>query len=329
MTTTRGSAHYAGLLPVDPSDEPTPIRPTTLENEQVPNWQPSLRKRAPPAVSSLIAFCAGVAATLAWWSYGDAARQMISSSYPQLGWLAPRQAAVQKAPDTIALAGPADPHPDHRQLDAVLDDLYAMRLSLDRIAAGQELITRSIDEIATKIAAGQEPTTRSTDQTAAIITTGQAPMTRNTDQTTTSVDQAPSAKASSIPVESGTDKASLQPTEHFDIKPTEARPPQTLSERGKQLSATSGHDASCFPSASAVLHNHPGGWPTWTMRAPGHEGTLCWYAAARPRGSDHRPRASGQRTEMTRSEEIRSEEMIGTPENRLSAPRAPYTRPPE
>jgi hypothetical protein len=320
MSTTRGSAHYPGLLPVDPSDEPTPIRPTTLENERVPNWQPSLRKRARPPSPPLIAFCAGVAATLAWWSYGDAARQMISGSYPQLGWLAPRQ-----APDTIALAGPADPHPDHRQLDAVLDDLHAMRLSLDRIVAGQELITRSIDEIATSIAAGQAPTTRSTDQTAAIITTGQAQMTRNTDQSTTSVDQTPSAKASSV--ESRADGAALQPAVRMDIKPSEARLPQTLSERGKQLSVASGREASCFPSASAVLQNHPRAWPTWTLKAPGHEGTLCWYAAARPRGSDHRPRVSDHRGEMARSQET-----VGTTEtteNKVSAPPAPYTRPPE
>jgi hypothetical protein len=61
MTTTRGSAHYAGLLPVS-------VRLTTLENE---SGQPSFRKRASRALS-LIAFCAGVAATFAWWSYGDA-----------------------------------------------------------------------------------------------------------------------------------------------------------------------------------------------------------------------------------------------------------------
>jgi hypothetical protein len=77
---------------------------------------------------------------------GDAARQMIANSYPQLGWLAPQRAAtLQKAPDTIALVGSAAPHPDQWQFDEMLGDLHAMRLSLDRIAAGQELITRSID----------------------------------------------------------------------------------------------------------------------------------------------------------------------------------------
>jgi hypothetical protein len=216
-----------------------------------------------------------------------------------------------------------------------------MRLSLDRIAAGQELITRSIDEIATSIAAGQErmtrnadqtatsitarqePTTQSTNQTAAAIATGQEQMTRNTDQTATDIDQAPS-KATSIPVESRGDAASFQPTARLNTKPTDAKPPQTLPERGKQLSAASRHDASCFPSASAVLQNHPGGWPTWTLRAPGHEGTMCWYAAARPRGSDHRPRVSDPRSEKTPEKEI-----VGTTESRPSARPPSYTRPPE
>jgi hypothetical protein len=113
-------------------------------------------------------------------------------------------------------------------------------------------------------------------------------LTRNTDQTTTSVDQAPSAQTDSIPPESRGEAASPQPTVPLNIKPTEARARQTLSEKGKQLSAANLHDASCFPSASAVLENHPGARPTSTLKAPGHEGTQCWYAAARPRVSDHR-----------------------------------------
>jgi hypothetical protein len=320
MATTRSSAHYGGLLPVH-------VRLTTLENEQFSNGQPSLRKRALRALSLLIAFCTGVAATLAWWSYGDATRQAISNSYPQLGWLAPRHGAtVQKAPDTIAPAGSAASHADQQRLDAMLgDDLHAMRLDLDRIAAGQELITRSIGEIATRIAAGQEQMTRSTDPTAATITTGQAQMTSNSDQTTTSVDEAPSAKASSIAVENRGDAVSLQPALRGDIKPSEAGLAQTLSERGKPLSAASGHDASCFPSASAVLQNHPGASPTWTLRAPGHEGTQCWRAAAPPNGSDHRPSAGDHRRE-TMPKEAKTDR---TTENELFAPPARYWMPPE
>ncbi len=270
MSTIRGSAHYAGLLPAEPRDEPPPVRPTTLENDPFPNGQPSLRKRASRALSRfLITFCIGVAATLAWQSYGDAARQMIANSYPLLGSLAPRPLpTAQNVPGMIDLAAPAAPQLNAMSLDAI-------RQSIDRIAAGQEEIAHSIDQIAKGIAAGQEQTTRGTDQIAKGIAAGQ-----EQEQMTRSTDQAPSDKAIDITVETRVDGASLHPTARLDIEPTEARPPQTLSEGGKQLSAASEHDASCFPSASAVLQNHPGGWPSWTLRAPGHEGTICWYASS-------------------------------------------------
>jgi hypothetical protein len=191
----------------------------------------------------------------------------------------------------IALAAPATPSFDQQQLSAMSLDLDAVRQSIDRIAAGQEQIIRSIDQIASSIAASQEQVMRSTDQTA------------------TSIGQAPSAKATSVTVESRDDAA---PTARLNIKPTEAKPPE------KQLSGASVQDVSCFPSASAVLQNHPGVRPSWTMKARGHEGTVCWYAAARPGGSDYRremlPREKGT---------------VGTTENGLSPPPTPYSRAPE
>jgi hypothetical protein len=274
MSTIKGSAHYTGLLPVvDPS-------PTTLENDRFPNGRPSLRKRASRALSRfLIAFCTGVAATWAWWSYGDAAREMIANSYPQLGWLAPQAAPVaQSAPNMIALTAPATPSFDQQQLSAMSLNLDAVRQSIDRIDAGQGQIMRSIDQIASSTTAGQEQIIRSIDQIASGIAASQEQETRSTDQTATSMGQAPSAKAGGVTVESRDDAASLQPTARLNIMPTEAKP------REKQRSAASAHDPSCFPSASAVLQNHPASRPSWTLRAPGHEGTLCWYAAVRPPG---------------------------------------------
>jgi len=224
---------------------------------------------------------------------------MIANSYPQLGWLAPRPLPIaQNVPGMIDLAAPAAPSLDLQRLNAM--SLDAMRQSIDWIAAGQEEIARSIDQIAKGIAAGQEQTTRSTDQTA------------------THAVQAPSDKAIDITVESRADEASLHPTARLDIEPTEARPPQTLSERGKQTPAASELDASCFPSASAVLQNHPGVWPSWTMKAPGHEGTLCWHASARPGTSNHR-----------REPTLMEKEIVGATEKVVSAPPATYTRSPE
>jgi hypothetical protein len=89
----------------------------------------------------------GVAATLLWQSYGDAARAMIANSYPQLGWLAPQAEPVaQNVPETIALVAPSF---DQQQLNAMSLDLDAVRQSIDRIATSmsaiQEQMSRGAD----------------------------------------------------------------------------------------------------------------------------------------------------------------------------------------
>jgi hypothetical protein len=287
MNAKTGSAHsrYAGLLPIEPADDffrPIDLKPEPIdlkpEDVPFPKSQPSARKRTRSLTRFLIAFCTGIAATLLWQSYGDAAREVITNSYARLGWLAPRPATQNPRPhDVVGLAAPLAPSAE--KLNAT---------SFDPRRSGQ-------NNIAATSAAGREPTPRSADQ----IATPQEQPTRNTDQTSISVDQAPPTKVSNVAVESQGDAAGL----------TEARPPQTLAEKAKPLSATSGHDDSCFASASAVQQNHPGASPTWTMRARGHEGTMCWYAAARPRGSDRR------------SEKLPKEkEAFGTAQHDLFAP---------
>jgi hypothetical protein len=88
----------------------------------------------------------GVAATLAWQSYGDAAREMISSSSPQFGWLAPQAAPIaQTAPNMIA--PPTAPSPDRQQADAMSLSLTALRQSIYQLAAGQEQMTRDITKM--------------------------------------------------------------------------------------------------------------------------------------------------------------------------------------
>ena len=302
MSAKTGSAHsrYAGLLPIEPAGDffrPIDLKPETIdlkpetidlkperidlkpEDVAFPSGQPSARKWPLRFTRLLIAFCTGVAATLLWQSYGDAAKEMIASSYPRLRRIAPHPALTAHNPrprDVVGLAAP--PGPSSEKFNT---------MSFDLDAAGQ-----NADKIATTISAGREPTPGSTDQ----IFTGQEQMGRNTDQ---SVDQVPATKVSNITVESQGDTASLQPAAGL----IEARQPQTMAEKGKPLSTTSGHEGSCFASASAVLQNHPGASPTWTMRARGHEGTMCWYAAARPSGSDRR--------------------RVGTTENGLPPPPAP------
>jgi hypothetical protein len=88
----------------------------------------------------------------------------------------------------------------------------------------------------------------------------------------------PEATDSSSPIELQVQTAPFPPTASLDIQPTEngigARPPETLAQK-EALSITPNQDAStCFPSASAVHRNYPEARPSWTLRAPGHEGTL-------------------------------------------------------
>ena len=49
------------------------------------------------------------------------------------------------------------------------------------------------------------------------------------------------------------------------------------------------HAFDCFPSADALRRQYPEAWPLWTLRAPGHAGARCWYAATRST-AHHRPK---------------------------------------
>jgi hypothetical protein len=88
----------------------------------------------PTFIRVLITLCVSGAAILAWQSYGDAARQIIASSYSQLV-LAPRTAPV------------AYSAPDQQRFDAISIDLDAIREIVDRIAVTQEQITRNVDQL--------------------------------------------------------------------------------------------------------------------------------------------------------------------------------------
>ena len=91
----------------------------------------------------LVAILIGVAATLAWQSYGDSAREMIAGSSPQLSWLAPPAAPVAEAP--------AAPSPDQEELKEIWLSLAGVRQRVDQIAAqlaaGQEQVTRDINNL--------------------------------------------------------------------------------------------------------------------------------------------------------------------------------------
>ena len=108
---------------------------------------PSLGKRTR---RFLVVFFMGVAATLAWQSHGDEIREMIASSYPQLGWLAPQTAAAETAPEIISPTAPATIS-DSPEFRSLLINLAALKESVDQLAAqfagGQQQMASEIEKL--------------------------------------------------------------------------------------------------------------------------------------------------------------------------------------
>jgi lysophospholipase L1-like esterase len=121
-------------------EKPSVIGPSSSAKTRVAVLKrkpPSLRRRA---ARSLIIFCVGIAAALGWQSYGDAARDVIANSYPQLGWLAPQTAAAATAPEMIspttrASSSDAQEIKSSREIKSLLINLAAVRQSVDQLAA--------------------------------------------------------------------------------------------------------------------------------------------------------------------------------------------------
>src|SRR5262249_58795342 len=128
MPTPAQSERYAGLLPVDDWSDEAPVRADERKTDRLRVAQPSPGKRSSRTlVRFLITFAVGVAATLVWQSYSDAARQVIANLSPQLGWLAPHAGAAKTGPDLGE----------------------RITRNVDRIVgASQEQITRRVDRLA-------------------------------------------------------------------------------------------------------------------------------------------------------------------------------------
>src|SRR5262249_48273013 len=80
-----------------------------MEGSSVGAMGPSLGGRASRGLARfLIVFSIGIGATLAWQSYGDAARAMLANSSPQLGWLAPQTAPLAQTTPSMVVPPAAD-----------------------------------------------------------------------------------------------------------------------------------------------------------------------------------------------------------------------------
>jgi len=135
------SKRYAGLLPVEMSVEELAVYAAHTKNDRFANGQPSHGKRASrPLPGFVITFGIGVAATLAWQSYSEAARQLIASLSPQLGWLAPQAAVAQTAPDTVEQIT--------RNVDRIVTTSQGQIMrNVDQLAADQEQTAREISKL--------------------------------------------------------------------------------------------------------------------------------------------------------------------------------------
>ena len=139
------------LRGTEPLEDEAP-RWTYSKNDNFPSIRPSRRKRALRALARFImTLSIGVGGTLAWQSYGDAARETIAKSSPQLSWLAPQAAAVQTPPAVPPnMVASAAPSPDPQQLKAMSLNIAAMRQSVNQLqneitklrAAQQEILDK-------------------------------------------------------------------------------------------------------------------------------------------------------------------------------------------
>jgi hypothetical protein len=94
-----------------------------------------------------VAICIGVAATLAWQSYGDVAKQIIAANAPAL--------VSPEAKQMIAPKAPTAPSLDPMQVQQMVQSLASLRESVQQLASRQDslaTLTQTVDQLA----AGQD-----------------------------------------------------------------------------------------------------------------------------------------------------------------------------
>jgi hypothetical protein len=115
---TKQSEYSKSGLAAELSSEP-PLHPSELS--LITRARLRLGKLIPFAfVRFLVIFFIGVAATLAWQSYGATAREVMASWSPHLAWLAPPPAPVSTSPEQVV---------------AMSRGLASMRQDVDKLAA--------------------------------------------------------------------------------------------------------------------------------------------------------------------------------------------------
>jgi hypothetical protein len=116
----------------------------------------------------LVAICIGVAATLAWQSYGDTAKQIIATRAGELGWspeakqmiassirwigLTKPPAGSEKQAVPVAQTAPPAPSIDPAQVQQMTQNLSALRQNVEQLTAGQDQMARQIARLESAVA---------------------------------------------------------------------------------------------------------------------------------------------------------------------------------
>lgn len=146
------------------TDNPAPVRPASRG-----------------FVRFMLAICIGVAATLAWQSYGQKAKQIIATQVPELGWspetkqtianwvdelgwtklptssdaaarpslpeTAQAATSAQTAPDKVAPKFPIAASVDPQQIQQIARDIAGLRQSVEQVVASQTKMAGEITNL--------------------------------------------------------------------------------------------------------------------------------------------------------------------------------------
>ena len=114
----------------------------------------------------LVAILIGVAATLAWQSYGESAKQIIATRAPELGWTPQAKqmiaswtlgwtkppASSEKQASPVAQTAPTTPTLDPAQVQQMTQNLAALRQSVEQLAGGQDQMAREMARLEAAVA---------------------------------------------------------------------------------------------------------------------------------------------------------------------------------
>jgi hypothetical protein len=128
-----------GGRPLKPSiGSPRPFDRVASERRSIGRQRPSIGRRIFRTVTRFsVAVLIGIGATLAWQSYGDAAREILVARAPSLAWL------LYVSPTKSSAVATTSPGPV-QQLEPLASNLDVVRRSVEQLAAKQEQMAQNM-----------------------------------------------------------------------------------------------------------------------------------------------------------------------------------------